>query len=279
MSVDSIKTPNFDLMEVLGLQPRSLCHAFTQGEWRTHQMSTRWKIQPGQRLLYRAYDLPENVCVNLQIEINRQPHYQNIKAKNIKRRGEDSVSPYSKSAKLSSSSGIYDKLYAYQPSSHCQQSVEAALQPAVTTTTYLDSYSPPAANIDAIMACTYKTYSVSTSTSMTLMQDDMEYPHKSSFPNTATLGVMQWPNDFFVLDVIQGLEAYDLNIKQGQQQQEAFKAAFGLPCVRQTLINKRRILEKACDYNEAIYDAYIAKGRVEEARWPYFEARVEGKPV
>ncbi|KAF8468542.1 hypothetical protein JB92DRAFT_1997674 [Gautieria morchelliformis] len=69
MSLKLVKSTHFDLMEILGLHPNSLCYAYVQGEWRAHQMGTRWKVQPGQCLLYQLYELPLEACLNLDREL------------------------------------------------------------------------------------------------------------------------------------------------------------------------------------------------------------------
>jgi hypothetical protein len=93
------------------------------------------------------------------------------------------------------------------------------------------------------------------------------------------LGPMQWPHDFLFIDIVKGLDAYDTKVKEGKDQQTTFREVFKVPCVRQTLANKWQLLDQTCQTQEEVYDMYMAKGHVEEARWVNFECHATGKPL
>jgi hypothetical protein len=293
MSLESVKSTNFDLMDILGLQPNSLCHTFVQGEWRAHQMGTRWKVQPGQRLLYRIYWLPLDACLDLDEELKRQPHYQMSLEKSLKRQGEAAVSLPSKAARKSFQATIRGA--AFSSPSHQPPSKSSAMQPALismptqlnvlgmtlspqstsinSVSSCCDSVSPPPATLSGVTA--FKLIKPNASTSK---------PPSISTPASSTdsameLGPLKWPHEFFFSDIVGGLVLYDIKIKQGKHQQMAFFEIFGVPCVRQTLLNKRQLLDKIKQNNQELYDTYLLKGQVDEARWAHFESVVEGKPL
>ncbi|KAF8512591.1 hypothetical protein JB92DRAFT_3096751, partial [Gautieria morchelliformis] len=83
------------------------------------------------------------------------------------------------------------------------------------------------------------------------------------------LGPLRWPHEFFFIDIVDGLVLYDIKVKQGKHQQTAFVKIFGVPC----------LLEKIKQNNEELYDMYLMKGQVDEARWAHLESVAEGKPL
>ncbi|KAF8495604.1 hypothetical protein JB92DRAFT_2834731 [Gautieria morchelliformis] len=95
----------------------------------------------------------------------------------------------------------------------------------------------------------------------------------------STLGPRQWPTDFDFIDVVKGLEKYNRRLKEGYTQQKAFQDMFGIPYVWQTLSDKCQLLKGVRTDNELLYDTFYAMGHVNEARWPFFESKPEGKIV
>jgi hypothetical protein len=268
MSFEAVKTANFNLMEVLGLAPASLCHAYQQGEWRVHQMDTRWKVQPNQRLLYRAFDTTVASCIGLHEEISQQPRAGSSQA--LKRKGEPVVSPPKKrvahaivisddESELPSASTLLKTALSYR-----QTSLHVASTPISASTSHLLPVMCPG---DPSTTKAHKIAFATKSSDTTPIRD------------VSVLGPQQWPTDFFFIDVVKGLEKFDRRLKEGYTQQTAFQDVFGIPCVRQTLSNKRHLLKKVRTNNELLYDTFLAMGHVEEARWPFFESKAEGKVV
>ncbi|KAF8488977.1 hypothetical protein JB92DRAFT_3148162 [Gautieria morchelliformis] len=101
----------------------------------------------------------------------------------------------------------------------------------------------------------------------------------SSTDPAMELGPLRWPHEFFFIDIVDGLVLYDIKVKQGKHQQTAFVKIFGVPCVHQTLLNKCQLLEEIKQNNEELYDMYLMKGQVDEARWAHLESVAEGKPL
>lgn len=87
------------------------------------------------------------------------------------------------------------------------------------------------------------------------------------------LGPLKWPHEFFFIDVVEGLEKYDAQMKAHKaSQKEVFQHIFGIPCVRETLRQKRLFLQEIERNQEDLYENFLSMGRVHEARWAYFES-------
>jgi hypothetical protein len=82
-----------------------------------------------------------------------------------------------------------------------------------------------------------------------------------------------------VTDIVEGLTKYDTIMANNKSQSAAFLTVFGVPCVRETLRQKRSFLEKVQSENEELYDKFVAMGRIHAARWVYFESEVLGTKI
>ncbi|KAF8528582.1 hypothetical protein JB92DRAFT_3107097 [Gautieria morchelliformis] len=213
--------------------------------------------------------------------------------KSLKRQGEQAISPPSKAARKSFQATIHGAAFssAHQPPSKslamCQPASTSMptqlnaleMTPSPRSTSIIsvssrsNSVSPPPATLNVNTA--FKLIKPNTSTSK---PTPISTPASSTDP-AMELGPLQWPHELFFIDVVDGLVLYDIKVKQGKHQQTAFVEIFGVPCVRQTLLNKRQLLEKIKQNNEELYDTYLMKGQVDEARWAHFESVAEGKPL
>jgi hypothetical protein len=84
-------------------------------------------------------------------------------------------------------------------------------------------------------------------------------------------GQLRWPSEFYVVDIIEGLQAYEGQIGGNKTQPEVFLSIFGVPCVRETLRLKLSFLENIKVTNKELLDNFIEHGRVHAVRWVYFE--------
>jgi hypothetical protein len=72
-----------------------------------------------------------------------------------------------------------------------------------------------------------------------------------------------------VIDIIEGLEDYERRIKGDQSQPEAFLTVFGVPCVCETLRQKKTFLQNLQAYDNELLNQFINLGRVHSARWAF----------
>ena len=260
-------------MDVLSLQANSFCHVFNQGEWQNHQMETCWKVQPGQHLLYRAFRLQLHDCLNIDDEIQWQPYSQISATNRLKHQGTPTT--------LTNASKFKKNLYSsevYSAQSSCVSTPGTTRPPSPS----LSSPSLPPLDMQAILAFTENLHDA-TPVSSYMPTSQMDSVASTDGSETGVwhpvLGLMKWPHEFYFVDIVNGLKSYDNKQKQGQRQQQAFQEVFSVQCVCQTLSNKCHLLKRICRDHVALFDLYMSKGHVEDARWAYFESHVQSKNV
>lgn len=85
-----------------------------------------------------------------------------------------------------------------------------------------------------------------------------------------------WPNDFYVCEVAEGLQKLKV-LKDSDPKSNLttnFKTVFGLDYHKTTFNKYKNIMEPKGEFKQNLIEEYIAKGQVEDARWPAF-ARAE----
>ena len=82
---------------------------------------------------------------------------------------------------------------------------------------------------------------------------EMNTKQTSNSQFTLPAATCQWPHDFLVQEVVNGLGQLWKLQRDGYRQDEAFTKVFGMRCVRETLRLKRVVLENATTNHADIY--------------------------
>ena len=109
MSIQNIQSETFNILTLMKLDQSTLFWAFVESEWCLHRIDVHWQVTPNQRILYQAFDVEEDECVGLEEELKKQP--QAMMARLGKCKGEETVSPVKKVAKVSDTSGHWTWLF------------------------------------------------------------------------------------------------------------------------------------------------------------------------
>lgn len=249
MCIQSIQSETFDILGLMKLNTSSFLWGFIEGEWCLHQVDRCWQVVPNQRLLYRASNVEEDECMGLDEELKKQPRA--MIAGSGKRKGEATVSPVKKVAK------VHDTSISF----------ESFSSPIPTT---LNEINTPTSNESL---STSKTYSIGTKPSCSTSTTNL------SSPPPAPKKKRQWPHGFSLQEVVTGLTQLRKLRKSGYLQEDAFFKVFGVKCVRETLRLKTKILESAKITHNEIYNAFLEHGNTNAGRWVLFEATVTGKQL
>ena len=82
---------------------------------------------------------------------------------------------------------------------------------------------------------------------------EMNTKQTSNSQFTLPAATCQWPHDFLLQEVVNGLGQLRKLQRDGYRQDEAFTKVFGMRCVRETLRLKRVVLENATTNHADIY--------------------------
>jgi hypothetical protein len=223
MSIQSIQSETFIILALMKLDKSSFFWAFVEGEWCLHQIDVHWQVTPNQRILYRAFDVEEDECVGLEGELKKQP--QTMMARLGKRKGEETVSPVKKVPKVGDTLRPLDM--ATRLDTDSPQSVHAAVRsmsssPPLPTT--LDEIISMAE--DKMVTTTSSTAVPTRSTAPTRSMTTINTKRTSTTSSTLPAATRQWPHDFSLQEVVNGLEQLRKLQKDGYRQDEAFAKIF-----------------------------------------------------
>lgn len=269
MAIGDHVSPTFNLMELLDIEPKTPFWAWVGGEWCLHQSHNRWEVIPEQRLLYRTRYLSTDSCLGIAKEIERQPRAHTTKENLLKRKCEQTISPPSKSVKQAPRSTPHNTV----PGS------SATSQPSARSSISLSEQDFPSPSISPPPHDPMHTFSMCSSIPKSEQNFKLPLRAKSGSRRSANFGRLKWPHEFFVIDIIEGLEDYERRIKGDQSQPEAFLTVFGVPCVRETLRQKKTFLQNIQAYDNELLNQFINLGRVHSARWAFLESLVTGSQL
>ncbi|KAF8574395.1 hypothetical protein K439DRAFT_1624356 [Ramaria rubella] len=306
MSIESIQTESFNLMNILGLEKSSVFWVYVKGEWCLHQADTSWQMVPEQHLLYRTFDVQADDCVGLDDELKFQPGAPASAggpAPHIsKHKCEEIVSPplkrpYVSISKPTTCQSSRKNTPAPSASHKCATVACVSPVPSESPSSHCSSPSPPPPNLSAIISTTSK----ASSRSLSSIPSSIAAPSSKAAPRSKSadslkptpsphapktkpvpaedqpIAIWCWPNDFSLSEVVDSLDSMKERMNKGVRQNNAFMKTFGVKCVRETLQQKCAVLDLAKSKHWEVYNKFLDRGDSEGAHWVFFEAQVTGR--